>query len=94
MTMDQYTAFVELMPDIERVLKKKGIKAPRPQYDKKASSPEVDDDEDEEKSASEEDDAEESEEEKPSKKSSKSKGKLDKFKMKPNHEATDSSEEG
>lgn len=92
MTIDQYTAFVELMPDIDRALKKRGIKAPRPQYDSnKSSSPPV---EDEEASASEEDEAEESAEEQPAKKSSKTKGKLDKFKMKPNHEATDSSDDG
>lgn len=91
MTIDQYTAFVELMPDIDRVLKKKGLKAPRPQYDSnKSSSPAV---EDEEASASEEE-AEESAEEQPAKSSSKTKGKLDKFKMKPNHEATDSSDDG
>lgn len=92
MTIDQYTAFVELMPDIDRVLKKKGIKAPRPQYDSnKSSSPAV---EDEEASASEEEEAEESEEDAPAKSSSKTKGKLDKFKIKKNHEATDSSDDG
>lgn len=92
MTIDQYTAFVELMPDIDRVLKKKGLKAPRPQYDNnKSSSPPA---EEEEASASEEDEAEESEEEQPAKASTKTKGKLDKFKMKKNHEATDSSDDG
>lgn len=93
MTMEQYDAFVDLIPAIERVLKSKGFKVPRPQYDKKSTSPEVEADKD---SASEEDEAEESEEEeKPTKSSPKHKGKLDKFKMKKsNHEATDSSEEG
>ena len=32
MPMDQYSVFVGLLPQIERVLVKKGEKVPRPQY--------------------------------------------------------------
>jgi len=33
MPMDQYAAFVELLPQIEKELSEKGEKVPRPQYD-------------------------------------------------------------
>ena len=34
LTMDQFTAFLAALPDIERALKSKGVDVPRPQYDK------------------------------------------------------------
>ena len=33
MTMDQYSAFIELLPQIEKELVKKGERVGRPQYD-------------------------------------------------------------
>ncbi len=71
------------MPDVERVLKKQGVKVPRPQYDGKATaSEEVDDPE----SAEEEAEGEEEKGKGSETAASKSKGKLDRFKR--NHEAT------
>ena len=84
MTVEQYTAFVELMPDIERVLKSKGLKAPRPQYDKSSTTKEPDDELEASDEVEEEDEREVS---------SKHKGKLEKFKMKKNHEATSDEED-
>ena len=58
---------------------------PRPQYDKKMAPKDEDEEEDENGAASEDDD-EEAE-------SPKDRGKLDKFKMKKNHEATSDEDE-
>lgn len=88
MTVDQYTAFLELIPEIEQVLKSKGVTVPRPQYDKKASVKEEDENENDEH---EDGDAAEDDEKDTS---TKHKGKLDKFKMKKNHEATSDEDEG
>lgn len=80
LNLDQFNAFVELLPAIEGVLSSKGIQAARPKYDqgpaKKAVATDQEPDEDE-------DDDEEVVEP-----ASKSTGKLDKFKHKANHEAT------
>lgn len=85
MTVEQYTAFLDLMPDIERVLKSKGIKVPRPPFDKQpvAAEEQAEDDESAEHAG---------EDEHPS--SPEQKDRLDKFKLKKNHEATSSSDEG
>ena len=80
--MEQYTALVGLLPDIERVLKSKGVEVPRPKYDKAA--PQVDDDE--EDSEPEEEDEEEVA-------PPKSKGRLEKYKKKSNHDATSDEDE-
>lgn len=83
MTTDQYTTFLKLIPDIERVLKSKGINVPRPQYDKATTgSKEENEEEDEEE-------AEESEEE-----TLKPKGEPNKFKMKKNYEGTSEEDDG
>ena len=84
MTVDQYVSFMELMPDIERVLKSKGVTVPRPQFSGIASSSKPAEDEDEGGGDSEEEDDQ----------STKHKGKLDKFKMKKNHEATSDEDDG
>ncbi|KAK3703087.1 hypothetical protein LTR37_014698 [Vermiconidia calcicola] len=81
LSIDQYTAFLELVPEIERVLKSKGITVPRPRFDGGPAA------KDEEPVADEVDeDADEAE-------ASTHKGKLDKFKMKKNHETTSDEEE-
>ena len=88
MTVEQYTAFLDLIPDIEGQLKKKGITVPRPRFDKAvkdeedADVVEVDDDAD----ADEEEEVKEEE-------APKRKSKLDKFKLKKNHEATSDEDE-
>ena len=53
MPMDQFSAFIELLPQIEKELVKKGKQIPRPQYDRQATKnddmkEEEDDDDDEE----------------------------------------------
>lgn len=62
------------------MLKSKGIKVPRPNYDGKATDSAVEQD-----GETPEDSEEDEEDTKPV---NKSKSKLDKFKLKPNHEAT------
>ena len=85
LSIEQYTALIEILPDIERVLKSKRIEVPRPQYGKAAAKA-VDEEEEEEVDDEEDDDDEEVE-------TSKSKGKLGKFKLKSNHEATSDEDE-
>jgi hypothetical protein len=46
MTVDQYSALILVMPQIETLLKQKGEKLPRPNFD--GATPTADDDEDEE----------------------------------------------
>ncbi|KAK3724419.1 hypothetical protein LTR37_001043 [Vermiconidia calcicola] len=82
LTLDQYTAFLGLVPEIERVLKSKGITVPRPQYESQPAT------KDEEPAADEVDEDGDEDEE-----ASTHKGKLDKFKMKKNHETTSDEEE-
>lgn len=87
MTVDQYTAFLDLMPDIERVLQSRGIKVPRPPFDKKVITTEEE--------AEDEESADDGDRDGDKHQSSpEQKGRLDKFKMKKNHEATSSSDEG
>lgn len=38
MTIEQYSALVDLMPQIEKTLEKKGQQVPRPQYESTASA--------------------------------------------------------
>lgn len=86
MTVEQYTAFIELLPDIEQTLKSKGFNVPRPRFDKTASL-----DNGEDGGDGEEEDVAGADESGDS--PSEHKGKLDKFKMKKNHEATSDEEE-
>lgn len=44
--MDQYAAFVNLLPDIEALLRKNGQSVPRPNYDNTAGQSDGCDDED------------------------------------------------
>ena len=87
LSIEQYTALIEILPDIERVLKSKRIEVPRPQYGKAAAKA-VDEEEEEEEEVDDEEDDDDEEVE-----TSKSKGKLDKFKLKSNHEATSDEDE-
>ena len=85
LSIEQYTALIEILPDIERVLKSKGVEVPRPQYGKATS-----------KTVEEEQDVDEDEDDDEEFETSKSKGKLEKFKLKPNHanhEATSDEDE-
>lgn len=61
LNIEQYAAFIALMPEIEAVLKDKGIDVPRPQYDA-GSSQKVSDAEDEEDDDDEEKEDEDEEE--------------------------------
>ena len=87
MTLDQYAAFVELMPAIESELKSQGHTVPRPQYDKEDGPKAI---EDADPSEAESSSAADDEVAKPS---PKHRGRLEKFKHKKNHEATSSSDD-
>ncbi|KAK4548855.1 hypothetical protein LTR36_008628 [Oleoguttula mirabilis] len=88
LSVDQFTAVLDILPQIEGVLESKGITIPRPKYDGKPTveEPAADEEDGEE---GEEDEAEEAKDEKP-----KTSGRLDKFKMKRNHEATSDEDDG
>ncbi|KXL50015.1 hypothetical protein M433DRAFT_436855 [Acidomyces richmondensis BFW] len=87
LSIDQYAAIIEIIPQIENVLKSKGILVPRPNYEGKAATPQPD--EEPKRREGVKGDNEEKEEEKPQK----SENKLDRFKMKANHEATSDEDE-
>lgn len=78
---------LDILPDIEAVLKAKGHTVPRPKYDGKPSA---------EESTAEEEDGDEHEEEQEEVTDEKPQpsGRLDRFKMKPNHEATSDEDDG
>ncbi|KAF2173649.1 hypothetical protein M409DRAFT_15927 [Zasmidium cellare ATCC 36951] len=79
LNLDQFNAFIELLPQLEGVLTSKGIQVPRPKYDEASTK----------KSAAKDEDADEdSEDDEDSKPAVNSTGKLDKSKHKANHEAT------
>jgi hypothetical protein len=95
LNIDQFTAFIEQLPEIEKALKAMGITIPRPQYGEARASSKT------EEQAKEENEDEEEEEEaakKPAKAVEASedeedakpvaKSKLDRFKHRANHEAT------
>jgi hypothetical protein len=82
LSIEQYTALIEILPDIERVLKSKGVEVPRPQYGKATT-----------KTVKEEEHVDDDEEDDEEFETSRSKGKLEKFKLKPNHEATSDEDE-
>lgn len=53
MTIEQFSALVELMPLIEKTLEKKGERIPRPNYDSAAKDPPAGDHEEQEHEESE-----------------------------------------
>ena len=91
LTIDQYTALIDILPDLERVLKSKGVTVPRPQYDKK-SAPKPEDEEEEEEEEEETGAVDEGSDDAEAE-ASKHRGKLDRFKNRRNHEATSDEDE-
>jgi hypothetical protein len=95
LNIDQFTAFIEQLPEIEKALKAKGITIPRPEYGEARASSKTEE-------QAEEENEEEEEEEEAAKKPAKAveasedeedvkpvtKSKLDRFKHRANHEAT------
>lgn len=88
LTIDQYTALIDILPDLERVLKAKGVDVPRPRYDKKPAPLDEEDEEDETGPLNDEDD-----EEKEDAKPSQQRVTLNKFKARRNHDATSDEDE-
>jgi hypothetical protein len=94
LNIDQFTAFIEQLPEIEKALKAKGITIPRPEYGGARASPKTEDQVEENEDEEEEEEAakktakavEASEDEEDAKPVAKSK--LDRFKHRANHEAT------
>lgn len=70
-------------------MKGKGVSVPRPQYDGKETAGSEDAEEEEEEKSADDEEMDDDDEEATSKPSSK----LNKYKMKPNHEATSDEEE-
>jgi hypothetical protein len=99
LNIEQFTAFIDQLPEIEKVLKAKGITIPRPEYGGARVSPKAEDQEENEEEDEEEEVEEEEEEEvkKPGKASKASDraedmkpvaaSKLDRFRHRANHEA-------
>jgi hypothetical protein len=96
LNIEQFTAFIDQLPEIEKVLKAKGITIPRPEYGGARVSPKA---EDQEENDEEEVEKEEEEEVKKPGKASKASdraedmrpvaaSKLDRFRHRANHEAT------
>ena len=100
LNIEQFTAFIDQLPEIEKVLKAKGITIPRPEYGGARVSPKAEDQEENDEENDEEEVEEEEEEEvkKPGKASKASDraedmrpvaaSKLDRFRHRANHEAT------
>ncbi|CAK4031702.1 PC4-domain-containing [Lecanosticta acicola] len=84
-TIDQFNAFLQVLPQVESVLAANDINVLRPQVDQQASS-EAAGNEDEKEAAEDEDDQDAAAHETVSKK-------LDKFRHKQNHEATSDEDE-
>lgn len=93
MNIDQYKAVIELLPQVEYSLRAKGIEVPRPQYDDGASATSTNE-KDNGAAKVKKDDAEDEEEDEEPVKPSKSASKLEKFKLKQNHEATSDEDDG
>lgn len=95
LNIEQFTTFIEQLPEIEKALKAKGISIPRPEYGEARSSLKAEDEVEEENEGQEEgeevvkesakavDASEQEEDAKPA-----AANKLDKFRHKANHEAT------
>lgn len=98
MTLDQYSALIKVLPEIERVLKAQGATVPRPRYGQVTEDEAEDEesqrdrDEDDEEARSGDGDSRTvpSEDAAPSNEQSK----LEKFRMKKNHEATSDEDNG
>ena len=93
MNIDQYKALIELLPQVESSLRAKGIEVPRPQYDGDSGAASINE-KDNGAVKVKKDDAEDEEEEEEPVKPSKSASKLEKFKLKQNHEATSDEDDG
>ena len=91
MPVEQYAALLDIIPDIEHVLGSKGIKVPRPQFDKKLDA-EDDENSEAEDEGADEDENEDEDEKEDAKVSKKHKVTLDRSKIKKNHEATSDEE--
>ncbi|WPH00482.1 Hypothetical protein R9X50_00331100 [Acrodontium crateriforme] len=86
--VDQFSTIIELLPAIEDIFGNQGVKLPRPRYDAKGKSTVAEEVAKQEQGM----DAEESEEDTgivSKQDRMAARGKLDNFKMKKNHEATD-----
>jgi len=102
LSIEQYTAFVELLPAIEGVLKGKGVEVPRPQYGGSTGGKEAQDEEEEEEDGEaeqgEDADGEDGAGAEAEAGETERKGRLDKFKFggkgKKNYEATSDEDEG
>lgn len=101
LNIEQFTAFIDQLPEIEKVLKAKGITIPRPEYGGARVSPKAEDQEQNDEENDEEEVEEEEEEEEVKKPGKASKAsdraedmkpvaasKLDRFRHRANHEAT------
>ena len=101
LNIEQFTAFIDQLPEIEKVLKAKGITIPRPEYGGARVSPKAEDQEENDEENDEEEVEEEEEEEEVKKPGKASKAsdraedmrpvaasKLDRFRHRANHEAT------
>ena len=86
LSVDQYVALLEILPHIESVLESKGITVARPEYAGKTEAATVDVDEVVEEEEEDDDDDEVQER--------KSSSKLEKYRMKKNHEATSDEDDG
>jgi len=84
LSIDQFTAVLDILPELERTLKSKGITIPRPEYDRAEVAPGTANDGDHDEGAAEVDEAPVE---------TKSTSKLSKFMHKPNHEATSDEDE-
>lgn len=90
LTIEQFNALSELLPQVESVLQAKGINVTRPVYIDSVSGPKG---KLAKESSEDEEEVDEDDEELEVKPKATTKSKLDKFKMKGNHEAT-SDEDG
>ncbi|KAK5138028.1 hypothetical protein LTR08_005825 [Meristemomyces frigidus] len=86
LSVDQFAAVLDILPQIESVLGSKGIEVPRPKYDGKLPAEDPDNEEEAEQEAKHDEDEEE---EVP-----KTSSKLEKFRMRKNHEATSDEDDG
>ncbi|GAB7365803.1 hypothetical protein MBLNU230_g7136t1 [Neophaeotheca triangularis] len=97
--VDQFAAMLDVLPEIESVLKSKGVEIPRPKYDGVAApveeaSGEADREKEEVVDENEEREEEAKKEEEVDVDEKPAAGRLDKFRMKKNHEATSDEDEG
>ena len=94
LSIEQYTTLMDLLPDIESALKSKGIAVPRPSYGTRAA---IKDAEEQDEDDSETEYLFNDMQDPPGDQEilkSKKEGRLEKFKMKKNHEATSDEDDG